>query len=100
MNSECTHFHTFFSFFCQWYELEAPEKVAFPLKTYGQLTPIRKLLLLRCFRVDRVFRALQDYVSETMGTIDDVTLFLKKNQLQSVAPTTNCFWENQWKILQ
>ena len=57
----------FICVYLQWYELEAPEKVAFPLKSFGNLTAIRKLLLLRCFRVDRVFRALQDYVSETMG---------------------------------
>ncbi|XP_075256614.1 dynein axonemal heavy chain 10-like [Convolutriloba macropyga] len=51
----------------EWYELEAPERSEFPVNSYNSLSAIRKLLLLRCFRVDRVFRAMQDYVSQTMG---------------------------------
>lgn len=31
------------------------------------LSKFQKLLLLRCFRVDRVYRAVTDYVTLTMG---------------------------------
>lgn len=33
----------------------------------NSLTNFQKLLLLRCFRVDRVYRAVTDYVTLTMG---------------------------------
>ncbi|CAL8343019.1 unnamed protein product [Lota lota] len=51
-----------------WYDLEAPEQSAFPLKYEENLTTFQRLLLLRCFRLDRVYRAVTDYVSATMGT--------------------------------
>ncbi|MBN3296580.1 DYH10 protein, partial [Amia calva] len=50
-----------------WYDLDAPEQSAFPLKYNETLTAFQKLLLLRCFRVDRVYRAVTDYVTVTMG---------------------------------
>ena len=52
--------------------METPERTPFPVNSYNNLTSVRKLLLLRCFRVDRVFRAMQDYVSETMGSLSSV----------------------------
>lgn len=33
----------------------------------GNVTDFQKLLLLRCFRVDRMYRAVTDYVTVTMG---------------------------------
>lgn len=33
----------------------------------SSITPFQKLLILRCFRVDRVYRAVTDYVTVTMG---------------------------------
>lgn len=51
----------------QWYDLEGPEQSGFPMKYQEELTPFQRLLLLRCFRLDRVYRAVTDYVTVTMG---------------------------------
>lgn len=51
----------------QWYDLDAPEKAPFPMKYDEKLSAFQKLLLLRCFRIDRVYRAVTDYVTVTMG---------------------------------
>ncbi|XP_019718448.1 dynein heavy chain 10, axonemal-like [Hippocampus comes] len=50
-----------------WYDLDAPEQAPLPMKYDDKLTDFQKLLLLRCFRVDRVYRAITDYVTITMG---------------------------------
>nr|XP_057927697.1 dynein axonemal heavy chain 10-like isoform X1 [Doryrhamphus excisus] len=50
-----------------WYDLDAPEQSALPMKYDEKLTAFQKLLLLRCFRVDRVYRAITDYVTITLG---------------------------------
>ncbi|XP_053509735.1 dynein axonemal heavy chain 10 isoform X2 [Ictalurus furcatus] len=50
-----------------WYDLDAPEQAPFPMKYAESLTAFQKLLLLRCFRVDRVYRAVSDYITITMG---------------------------------
>lgn len=57
----------FFFFLSQWYDLDAPEQAPFPMKYKKNLSAFQKLLLLRCFRVDRVFRGVTDYVTEVMG---------------------------------
>uniref|UniRef100_A0A8C2JKF3 Dynein heavy chain 10, axonemal-like n=1 Tax=Cyprinus carpio TaxID=7962 RepID=A0A8C2JKF3_CYPCA len=41
----------------KWYDLDAPEQASFPMKYKDNLTPFQKLLLMRCFRLDRVYRA-------------------------------------------
>uniref|UniRef100_A0A3Q3E463 Dynein axonemal heavy chain 10 n=1 Tax=Labrus bergylta TaxID=56723 RepID=A0A3Q3E463_9LABR len=51
----------------QWYDLDGPEQATFPMKYDESLSAFQKLLLLRCFRVDRVYRAVTDYVTVTMG---------------------------------
>ncbi|XP_056113379.1 dynein axonemal heavy chain 10 [Rhinichthys klamathensis goyatoka] len=51
----------------KWYDLDAPEQASFPMKYKESLTPFQKLLLIRCFRLDRVYRAVSDYVTLTMG---------------------------------
>lgn len=55
--------------FCsfQWYDLDSLEQFPFPLGYDSDITPFQKLLILRCFRVDRVYRAVTDYVTVTMG---------------------------------
>lgn len=53
--------------FYKWYDLDTPEQAPIPMKYQESLTAFQKLLLLRCFRVDRVYRAVSDYVSLTMG---------------------------------
>lgn len=50
-----------------WYDLDGPEQALFPMKYKDNLTAFQKLLLLRCFRLDRVYRAVTDYVTITMG---------------------------------
>ena len=52
----------------QWYDLDAPETATFPSK-YGQsLSPLQQLMLLRCFRVDRVYNAVTRFV---MGRMEE-----------------------------
>lgn len=51
----------------EWYDLDAPESVDFPFGYKQNLKPFQILLLLRCFRVDRVYRAVGDYITEIMG---------------------------------
>ncbi|XP_060639849.2 dynein axonemal heavy chain 10-like [Anolis sagrei] len=50
-----------------WYDVDALEQVPFPMQYRKSLSNFQKLLLLRCFRVDRVYRAVTDYVTLTMG---------------------------------
>lgn len=52
---------------CQWYDLDSLEQFPFPLGYDRHITAFQKLLILRCFRVDRVYRAVTDYVTLTMG---------------------------------
>ncbi|KAM5191717.1 dynein axonemal heavy chain 10 [Mantella aurantiaca] len=50
-----------------WYDLDTLEQYPFPLGYNDKLSTFLKLILLRCFRVDRVYRAVTDYVTVTMG---------------------------------
>ncbi|XP_028292993.1 dynein heavy chain 10, axonemal [Gouania willdenowi] len=51
----------------RWFDLDDPEQSVFP-GSYGEkLSAFQKLLLLRCFRVDRVYRAVRDYITLTMS---------------------------------
>ncbi|NXD07257.1 DYH10 protein, partial [Nothocercus nigrocapillus] len=50
-----------------WYDIDALEQMPFPLHYQNSLSNFQKLLLLRCFRVDRVYRAVTDYVTLTMS---------------------------------
>ncbi|XP_036352277.2 dynein axonemal heavy chain 10 [Ochotona princeps] len=51
----------------EWYDLDSLEQFPFPLGYDRHITAFQKLLILRCFRVDRVYRAVTDYVTLTMG---------------------------------
>lgn len=51
----------------EWYDLDALEEVPFPLDYSEKTNTFQKLLIIRCFRVDRVYRAVTKYVIETMG---------------------------------
>ncbi|XP_039327853.2 dynein axonemal heavy chain 10 isoform X2 [Saimiri boliviensis] len=51
----------------EWYDLDSLEQFPFPLGYDKNITPFQKLLILRCFRVDRVYRAVTDYVTVMMG---------------------------------
>ncbi|XP_074463065.1 dynein axonemal heavy chain 10 [Larus michahellis] len=50
-----------------WYGTDALEQMPFPMQYQNNLTHFQKLLLLRCFRVDRLYRAVMDYVTLTMS---------------------------------
>ncbi|CAH1233746.1 DNAH10 [Branchiostoma lanceolatum] len=51
----------------EWYDLDAPEASPYPMKYKDTLTDFQRLMLLRCFRVDRVYRAVTDFVTDKMG---------------------------------
>uniref|UniRef100_A0A8C4N1H9 Dynein heavy chain 10, axonemal n=1 Tax=Eptatretus burgeri TaxID=7764 RepID=A0A8C4N1H9_EPTBU len=50
-----------------WFDSDTPEQMPFPGGFEEDLSAFQRLLLIRCFRVDRVFRAVTDYVSTTTG---------------------------------
>lgn len=51
----------------EWYDLEAPEERDFPGEFNFLLTSFQKMMLLRCFRSDRIYRAITNFVMESMG---------------------------------
>uniref|UniRef100_A0A8D3AXA9 AAA+ ATPase domain-containing protein n=1 Tax=Scophthalmus maximus TaxID=52904 RepID=A0A8D3AXA9_SCOMX len=55
-----------------WYDLDGPEQAPFPMKYEENLSAFQKLLLLRCFRVDRVYRAVTDYVTPPVISFDAI----------------------------
>lgn len=50
-----------------WYELDAPEEADFPCHYKENLKSFHILMLLRCFRIDRVYRAVGNYITDIMG---------------------------------
>lgn len=51
----------------QWFDMDAPEAAPFPMRYEDSLTDFQRLMLLRCFRVDRIYRAVTEYVTKIMG---------------------------------
>ncbi|XP_011694340.1 PREDICTED: dynein heavy chain 10, axonemal [Wasmannia auropunctata] len=51
----------------KWYDSDTPELEELPCDYSPRLTSFEKLMLIRCFRVDRVFRGIIDYITEIMG---------------------------------
>jgi len=51
----------------EWIDLDAPEAADFPDGYEDKLTDFQRLLLLRCFRVDRIYRAITNFVIIRMG---------------------------------
>ncbi|KAH8417458.1 hypothetical protein KR222_000260 [Zaprionus bogoriensis] len=49
-----------------WFDLENPEEVPCPGDYNIKCNAFQKLLFLRCFRVDRIFRCINQYIVETM----------------------------------
>ncbi len=54
-------------FISQWFDNDTPESAPFPLRYEESLTDFQRLMLLRCFRVDRIYRAVTEYVTKIMG---------------------------------
>uniref|UniRef100_A0A1A9ZFQ2 AAA+ ATPase domain-containing protein n=1 Tax=Glossina pallidipes TaxID=7398 RepID=A0A1A9ZFQ2_GLOPL len=50
----------------EWYDLENPEEVACPAEYNIKCNSFQKLMFLRCFRVDRIFRSINQYIVDTM----------------------------------
>ncbi|CAH1099407.1 unnamed protein product, partial [Psylliodes chrysocephalus] len=51
----------------EWFDSDQPESDEFPCGYSERLPPFHILMLLRCFRVDRVFRSVANYITEIMG---------------------------------
>jgi dynein heavy chain len=51
----------------QWFDLENPESVPLPQEYLKRITPFQLLCLLRCFRIDRVYNAITNFVERQMG---------------------------------
>ncbi|XP_012272400.1 dynein heavy chain 10, axonemal [Orussus abietinus] len=51
----------------KWFDLDTPESEELPCSYSDTLKPFEKLMLIRCFRVDRVYRGIINYISETMN---------------------------------
>uniref|UniRef100_A0A182T3H2 Uncharacterized protein n=1 Tax=Anopheles maculatus TaxID=74869 RepID=A0A182T3H2_9DIPT len=50
-----------------WYDLDDIGGYEYPGNFEDRMTPYDHLLLMRCLRIDRVYRMLNNYVSQTMG---------------------------------
>jgi dynein heavy chain len=51
----------------QWYDLEAPESAPMPQGYNEKLSSIGRMLVLRCFRVDRISVAITKFIIAEMG---------------------------------
>ncbi|SPP80284.1 dynein heavy chain 10, axonemal [Drosophila guanche] len=60
------HFGRYLNEWKEWYDLENPEEVACPGDYNINCNAFQKLLFLRCFRVDRIFRCINQYIVDTM----------------------------------
>lgn len=61
------HFSTHLAEWRDWYDLESPEVVECPGNFTARMTSFHRMMLLRCFRTDRVYCAINLYVIEVMG---------------------------------
>lgn len=52
-----------------WYDLETPETSDPPYTYSNSSEPFYKLMLLRCFRVDRTYQCISDYIALVMGNM-------------------------------
>ncbi|XP_025092040.1 dynein heavy chain 10, axonemal-like isoform X1 [Pomacea canaliculata] len=50
-----------------WYDQETPESEECPMGYNSRMSDFDQLMLLRCFRVDRIYRAVMNYVTKIMG---------------------------------
>ena len=50
-----------------WFTSETPERGDMPMNYSERLTLFQKLCVLRCFRHDRIYRAITDFVTAEMG---------------------------------
>ncbi|XP_065190514.1 dynein axonemal heavy chain 10-like [Sycon ciliatum] len=51
----------------EWFDSDMPESTSLPGKYEAAMNNFQRLLILRCFRVDRVHRAVMNFVTDRMG---------------------------------
>ena len=51
----------------KWFDHDAPESLKLPMQYETTLSKFQRLMLLRCFRVDRIYKAVTEYVAAVMG---------------------------------
>ncbi|XP_059165934.1 dynein axonemal heavy chain 10-like isoform X2 [Physella acuta] len=51
----------------KWFDHDTPESQQFPMNYDEKLSEFQRLMLVRCFRIDRIYRAVTEYVTKTMG---------------------------------
>ncbi|BFZ18669.1 hypothetical protein BsWGS_21707 [Bradybaena similaris] len=51
----------------KWFDHDTPESQPFPLNYDEKISDFQRLMLLRCFRIDRIYRAVTEYITKTMG---------------------------------
>ncbi|KAG8306674.1 Dynein heavy chain 10, axonemal [Homalodisca vitripennis] len=72
-----------------WYDLDAPESTLPPGGMAEDVSPFHKLMLMRCFRVDRVYQAVTNYISNTMGEFFITPPFISLDSIfDQSSPTT------------
>jgi dynein heavy chain len=50
----------------EWYDIEAPEQRDLPCQYSEKLSKFQQLLVIRCFRPDRVVNAIKNFIIERM----------------------------------
>jgi len=70
-----------------WYDLDTPES-ADPPSFSSFSEPFHKLMLLRCFRVDRTYQAINDYIVSVMGSMYITTPFVDFDEIYAQTKPT------------
>lgn len=50
-----------------WYDHDSPESIGYPMEYSKKLNDFQQLLLLRCFRLDRIFISISNFIKNYMG---------------------------------
>jgi len=64
-----------------WYDLDTPESSDPPDAFNNLPNPFYKLMLLRCFRVDRIYQAISNYIALVMGNMYITTPFIDFDEI-------------------
>ncbi|XP_018050925.1 PREDICTED: dynein heavy chain 10, axonemal [Atta colombica] len=51
----------------KWYDSDTPESEELPCDYSTRVTSFEKLMLIRCFRIDRIYRGITNYIIKIMG---------------------------------
>jgi len=72
----------------KWYDLDKPESSDPPSPFFNLPGPFHKLMLLRCFRVDRTYQAISDYIASVMGSMYITTPFVDFDEIYTQTKPT------------